>query len=190
MDTWLWVVIIVAIVVVALAVVIGLSMRRRRRLQRTFGSEYERTVAGSKSRRTGERDLEQRYEEHDALDIRSLSEASRTRYVERWNVLQSRFVDTPPLAVAEADGLVTEVMRECGYPVDDFDVQSRIVSVDHPEVVENYRRGHAIYVRNVEGSASTEDLRQAVTSYRALFEDLVQEPIGASPADVPHRSMS
>ena len=89
-------------------------------------------------------------------------------------------MDRPQVAVADADSLVTDVMRERGYPIDDFDAKSRLVSVDHPDVVENYRRGHSIYIKTVEGKASTEDLRQAVISYRALFEDLVRE--GAEPA--------
>ena len=89
-------------------------------------------------------------------------------------------MDRPQVAVADADSLVTDVMRKRGYPIDDFDAKkSRLVSVDHPDVVENYRRGHSIYIKTVEGQASTEDLRQAVISYRCAVRDLV--PRGAEP---------
>jgi hypothetical protein len=91
--------------------------------------------------------------------------------------MQTGFVDRPQVAVADADRLVTDLMRERGYPVDDFETRSDLVSVDHPDVVENYRTAHGIAVRTVDGRTSTEDLRQAVISYRALFEEmLVDEP--------------
>jgi hypothetical protein len=175
MDTWVWIVIAAALVVVLLVALMAWSRGRRHRLHDRWGSEYDRTVEGSKSRRTAERDLRERESEHDKLDIRPLSDAQRERYIEEWETVQSRFVDRPESAVADADDLLSQVMRERGYPVDDFESQSRLVSVDHPDVVENYRKGHAIYEKNSAGRASTEDLRQAVVAYRALFEDLVHE---------------
>ena len=74
-------------------------------------------------------------------------------------------------------------MRERGYPVDDFDTRSELVSVDHPQVVENYRTAHSIAAKNVEGKTSTEDLRQAVVSYRALFEEMLVEDVAAPHSD-------
>jgi hypothetical protein len=59
--------------------------------------------------------------------------------------------------------------------VDDFESQSKRVSVDHPDVVQNYRAAHGIYTRTTSGEASTEDLRQAVVAYRELFEELVTD---------------
>ena len=181
MDAWVWIVIAVAVVIVIALFVMWASARRRHRyLEGRFGSEYGRTVDSAESRRKGERELREREAEHSELDLRPLTDAARERYETQWNSLQLNFVDRPQVAVADADSLVTDVMRERGYPIDDFDAKSRLVSVDHPDVVENYRRGHSIYIKTVEGKASTEDLRQAVISYRALFEDLVRE--GAEPA--------
>jgi hypothetical protein len=176
MDTWVWIV-IAAVVVILLIVAIAAwaRSRRRRGLHERFGSEYDRTVDSADSRRKAERDLRQREAEHEQLDIRPLSEAARERYEEQWKDVQMRFVDRPQVAVADADDMLTQVMRERGYPVDDFESKSRLVSVDHPDVVENYRNGHRIYTKTVEGSVSTEELRQAVVSYRALFEELVQD---------------
>src|SRR5689334_23711286 len=179
MDTWIWIVIAAVVVVIAVALV-AMAMRRKRRrtqLQSRFGSEYGRTVDDAGSRRTAERELREREAKVDELDLRPLSEASRQRYSQQWTDMQSTFVDRPQVAVADADRLITDLMRERGYPVDDFDTRSELVSVDHPEVVQNYRNAHGIAVRTVEGRTSTEDLRQAVISYRALFEEmLVDEP--------------
>jgi hypothetical protein len=174
MDTILWIVIALAVVLVVVVVVAALASRRRRQhLQDRFGSEYDRTVEGADRRREAERDLREREERHDELDLRPLSDASRQRYTQQWQEMQSGFVDRPQVAVADADRLITDLMRERGYPVDDFDTRSELVSVDHPDVVENYRTAHGIAVKTVEGRTSTEDLRQAVISYRALFEEML-----------------
>jgi len=65
------------------------------------------------------------------------------------------------------------VMRERGYPMDDFERQAEVISVDHPTVVEDYRAGHSAFAAHDRGEASTEDLRQAMVHYRALFEELL-----------------
>ena len=174
MDAWIWIVIAVVVVLVIVAVVAAAASRRRRHhLQDRFGSEYDRTVEGADRRREAERDLRDREARHDELELHPLSDASRQRYTEQWQDMQSGFVDRPQVAVADADRLITDLMRERGYPVDDFDTRSELVSVDHPDVVENYRTAHGIAARNVEGRTSTEDLRQAVISYRALFEEML-----------------
>ena len=174
MDAWIWIVIAVAVVLVLVVVVMAMSRKRRRaHLQGRFGSEYGRTVDDAGNRRAAERDLREREAKHDELELRPLSEASRQRYTQQWTEMQSAFVDRPQVAVAEADRLITDLMRERGYPVDDFETRSQLVSVDHPDVVQNYRTAHTIAARNIEGRTSTEDLRQAVISYRALFEEML-----------------
>jgi hypothetical protein len=178
MDTWIWVVIVaVVVVVVIVAVAMALGRSRRHHLQDRFGSEYDRAVDHADHRRDAERDLRDREARYDELDLKPLSDASRERYTNQWHDMQSGFVDRPQVAVTDADRLITDLMRERGYPVDDFETRSDLISVDHPDVVENYRTAHGIAQRNVEGRTSTEDLRQAVISYRALFDEmLVDEP--------------
>ena len=74
-----------------------------------------------------------------------------------------------------ADALVQNVMqRQDCYPVGDFDQNAADLSVDHPNVVENYRVAHEIALREGRGPGGTEDLRKAMVSYRALFEDLLE----------------
>ena len=173
---------IVAIIVIAavLLLLAGLAWwaatrRRRARLQDRFGPEYERTVSDADNKREAEAELRERMRRREELDIRPLPEPARARYSDRWSVVQERFVDAPVAAVEEADHLVTEVMRERGYPVDDFDQRAADVSVDHPDVVEHYRAGRQVAERSRTGDADTEELREAFVHYRALFEALLDE---------------
>jgi hypothetical protein len=176
MPVWAWIVIGVGVVVVVALAWLGVDRRRSRHLQETFGPEYGRTVAERGDRRAAESELRERQQVRGRLEIRPLSERQRERYGSEWEQVQSDFVDNPSDAVAQADRLVAEVMRERGYPVDDFEQQAALVSVDHPDVVANYREGHAIYLSADGGDASTEGLRQAMQHYRELFNHLLENP--------------
>jgi hypothetical protein len=171
------VIVIVAIVLIALIVAAVLVTRQRRsqQLQEGFGPEYDRTVEErGGDRREAEAELRERRERRDQFEVRELEPAARDRYAERWRGAQRRFVDEPAPAVGEADALVMEVMRDRGYPVaDEFDQRAADVSVDHPAVVEHYRAAHDISARATAGDASTEDLRQAMVHFRALFVELL-----------------
>jgi hypothetical protein len=175
-DTTEWIIVaVVAAVIIIALLLIAAAMRRRRRhrLQDRFGPEYDRAIESDKRRRA-ERELAERAERRDQLDIRPLSEPARERYTRQWNDVQARFVDRPESSVNEADELIRQVMEERGYPVDDFDEQADLVSVDHPDVVDRYRDAHSIAERSQTREASTEDLRRAVVQYRSLFEQLVE----------------
>ena len=170
MPGWAWAIVIAAaIVVVALVVWQALKARRTRTLQDRFGPEYERAVDQTDDRREAEAELTERAKRRDELDIRPLTTASRTRYLEEWQRVQALFVDDPSGAVGEADSLIQSVMRERGYPVDDFDQRAADISVDHPEAVENYRQGHRLR------GGDTEEQRQAMVHYRALFDELLED---------------
>lgn len=54
--------------------------------------------------------------------------------------IQARFVDAPAAAVSEAERLVVELMQAMGYPMGDFEQRAADISVDHPHVIEHYRR--------------------------------------------------
>jgi len=176
MPAWAWILIVVAIIVV-IALIAWAAYRRRRTegLRSQFGPEYDRAMATTGDRRSAESDLAARRERREQLDIRPLPVASRQRYAEEWRNVQARFVDQPAEALGQADSLVTSVMRDRGYPMDDFDHNVDDVSVDHPQVVENYRTAHDISLANDRGSASTEDLRRGMVHYRALFEELLND---------------
>jgi hypothetical protein len=175
MPAWLWILIVVA-VVIALAVGVWVFVVRRRsaHLRERFGPEYDRAVSEQGTRRDAEAELARREEQRERLDIVPLSPEARERYFESWREVQTGFVDEPSQALNDADRLVTDVMRERGYPMDEFDRRVADISVDHPRVVEHYRAGHSIQQANENGEASTEDLRQAVVHYRALFTELLE----------------
>jgi len=175
MPSWVWVVIAIVVVAVLAAVVWqALARRRTGRLQQQFGPEYDRTLGKADSKRDAEAELQAREERRQQLDIRPLSQAARDRYIQSWQSVQAQFVDDPRNAVATADSLIQSVMTERGYPVEDFDHRAADISVDHPQVVENYRNGHRLAQASADGGDSTEDLRQAMRHYRALFDELVE----------------
>lgn len=154
-----------------------LRKRRTEKLRTQFGgAEYARSVKEDGSRRHAEAELKERAERVEALNIRPLAAGDRARFVESWGRIQTRFVDGPGGAVTEADQLLGDVMSTRGYPVSDFDQRAADISVDHPLVLQNYRTAHEIALRQTQGQANTEDLRQAMIHYRTLFEELVGEP--------------
>jgi hypothetical protein len=175
MDTGLLVAILVVIALLALLAFFAGRQRRSRRLQDTFGPEYDRAVEQAGDRRAAEAELQERTERRESFDIVPLEPETRARYLEAWRNTQARFVDEPAEATREADRLITSVMRDRGYPVDDFEQRAADISVDHPQVVDDYRAAHAIAARNARSEATTEDLRQALVHYRSLFEELLED---------------
>jgi hypothetical protein len=174
MAGWVWIVVAVVVLTILVSVAVGLMRRRRStQLREGFGPEYDHAVSEHGGRSEAEADLIARRKRREQLDIRPLEPAARQRYLEQWQVVQARFVDDPSGAQSQADTLVLEVMRARGYPTDDFEQRAADISVDHPRVVEHYRAAHGISVAAIHGQASTEDMRQAVVHYRALFEELL-----------------
>ena len=170
--------IVVAVIVVIGALVVTMMVTSRRRtthLRDQFGPEYDHALHERGDRRHAEKELVERERRVKKLPIRPLAPGEKSRYSELWHAQQARFVDNPESAVADADHLVEEVMRVRGYPVSDFERNAADISVDHPQVVEEYRAGHEIAVRHKRGQATTEDLRNAMLHYRRLFEDLLQD---------------
>jgi hypothetical protein len=169
-----------AIVIAGIAAWLFFRKRRTGKLRTKFGgAEYDRAVKEDGSRRHAEAGLKERTERVESLNIRPLAPSDRARFVESWSRVQARFVDGPGGAVTEADQLLRDVMSTRGYPVSEFEQRAADISVDHPLVMENYRTAHAIAVRQTQGQANTEDLRQAMIHYRTLFEDLLGEPEAA-----------
>jgi hypothetical protein len=134
--------------------------------------------------RKAETKLEDREKRMEKLDIRDLDPIEHERFLQRWESVQSRFVDSPKGAVTEADDLVSTLMKARGYPVADFNQRAADISVDHPRVVENYRSAHEIALRVGKDEATTEELRTAMIHYRSLFEELVQVPVSVERKEV------
>jgi hypothetical protein len=165
--------VLIAAVLIGALVWITMSRMRSRRLRQKFGPEYERTIREHGNVRKAESALEARARRVANLHIHPLSPSDAQRFDSSWRAVQTRFVDDPRGAVTEADRLVGEVMSTRGYPVGEFEQRVADISVDHPDVVMNYRAAREIAALHAQGKASTEDLRQAMVHYRALFRDLL-----------------
>jgi hypothetical protein len=169
-----WIVIVIVVVAVVALVAVGARKRRTALLRDRFGPEYDRMVENSDDRRAAEAGLRDRERQRAQFDVEPLPEADRVRFAAEWRDLQERFVDQPAPATAAADALITRVMEARGYPMTDFDAQADLISVDHPDTVENYRFAHAVQQRSETEQASTEDLREALLRYRSLFDELLR----------------
>jgi hypothetical protein len=174
MSTGALVVIIIAVIIVVAAVVIvAMAAARRRRLQQRFGPEYDRAVGEHGSQLKAESELAGRERRIRSLEIRPLSDTARANYASSWRTIQEQFVDQPENSVVKAQALVTTVMKDRGYPLEGHDQMLADLSVEHANTLEQYRLAHTISQSAAQGQASTEDLRQAMIKYRALFSDLL-----------------
>jgi hypothetical protein len=177
MPVWSWFFIaagvLIALTLILLAILSVTGRRKTRRLKEHFGAEYERTVDDAGDQRAAEQELVARQRKRQKFDVVALSEEAHERYANSWQTVQRAFVDNPAGAVGDADRLVTEVMSERGYPVDDFDQQAADISVDHPDMVEHYRAAHTLHLAQEKADIGTEAQRQAFVHYRALFEQLL-----------------
>lgn len=168
---------IVAIVVVAALLLIWLLMQKRRSgaLRDKFGEEYDRTVHERGGRGKAEADLIEREKRVKELDIRPLGPEERKRFTGEWQEAKALFVDNPNEAISRSDRLLANVMKTRGYPMSDFEHRHADLTVEHGDVARHYLSGHEIADRATRGEASTEDLRQAMQHYEALFDDLVND---------------
>jgi hypothetical protein len=182
---------IIGIVIVALAIVgavVWYSVAQQRRttsLKERYGTEYDRTIATSNSRRAAEAELETREERVESLQLHSLAPDQRDLFAQQWHDVQEFFVDNPGRAVAKADGLVADVMRARGDPVENFEQRAADLSVHHARFVQNYRAARDVANRHRRGAATTEELRRAMVNYRVLFDDLLEVEDTVSDRPVP-----
>jgi len=174
MNTTAILLLVLIVVLIVVGAVLFWQRRRSAELQKRFGPEYQRTAEKFGDQRKAEAELAAREKRVRSLDIRPLPPEEQARFVEAWKKAQTRFVDEPSQAAADADVLVKELMQTRGYPVGDFEQRAADVSVDHPDVVSNYRAAREIALRNNAGNATTEDIRQAMVHYRSLFEELLE----------------
>ncbi len=177
---------IAALVAVAIVIAATIASRRRARvrsaeLRQRFGPEYERAVQEFGSRGRAESVLAKRSKRVDHIQFHELSSADRARFASTWRHVQAQFVDDPRAAVAGANELIKDVMRARGYQTHDFDQRVADLSVEHPAAVQHYRAAHALADATGNQPVNTEELRQAVVHYHALFADLLQERSSIAP---------
>jgi len=168
----------VAVAAVAIVVLLVWYLSARKRtahLRETFGDEYDRTVETVGSTGKAEAALAEREKRVSALEIRPLTGTERDAFAHEWAEAKTVFVDSPPEAVLRADRVLAKVMKTKGYPMADFDRRHEDLTVEHGDVARHYLAGHEITERHSRGDASTEDLRQAMMHFEALFERLVAD---------------
>jgi hypothetical protein len=171
MSTGAIVGIIVAVIIVAAIVLLVPPLLRQMRMRRQFGPEYDRLAKELGSRKAAA-ELTARQRRVDALGIHPLTTEQQASYGGEWTTVQERFVDAPAAAVSAADTLIWDVMRDRGYPADDRNASIEALSVYHARPLDGYRQTQDIRT----DSASTEELRTAMISYRTLFQDLIDVP--------------
>jgi hypothetical protein len=177
---------VVVIVVLVAAVAAAWVLMRRNALRKRFGPEYDRLMSESDGRLAAERELRARERRHAELNIRPLSAQARQRYAAEWEELQAQFIDWPTEAVRTGDELVARLVAERGYPAHDFNERLADLSVEHAQVLPDYREAREIAERDGRGEATTEELRQAMMHYRALIVALIgpsNPDNGSGPAD-------
>jgi len=187
MNNAIWLIAAALVVVVIAAAAVAAQRMRSRRLRTHFGPEYDHALEGFGQRRAAERALVERARRVDKLEIRALPPLRRDELHDRWQAVQSQFVDDPDGAVREAHALLVTVMREQGYPTGRFGEEVELLSVHHPAAVQHYRAAHRLADDRDRGRSQTEDLRQAMIHYRALFDDLLH--LGVRYAQGPRREV-
>ncbi|HSK90056.1 MAG TPA: hypothetical protein VK875_01970 [Euzebyales bacterium] len=171
-ETMIWIAAAAAI----LLVIVGIALfagRTRRSLRRRFGNEYDRAVAQHDSREAAHQELQSRIERRGGYEVRDLDDSAAVAYVERWREIQRAFVADPATGLLEADALVVEVAEQRGYPAEGWDRQAADISVDHPDTMDDYRHARAVAYDTRDGTAGTEEMRDALLRYRTMFERLV-----------------
>jgi FtsZ-interacting cell division protein ZipA len=192
LSTTIVIVIVVVVVIVLLALYFASRRRaaqrseeQRKRSREEFGSEYERTVEEKGSEEDAERELRERRGRVERR-IEPLSEESSGHFEERWSEVESVFVENPERSIEMADRTVSDLLSERGFVSDasqSDEETEQSLAVMHPEVADDYREARRIRAEVVGRSAggaeddseeSTEELRQAIRKYRAVYERLVQ----------------
>ena len=194
-TTTLIIIIVVVVIVIALLAIYLISRRRRaqrseaqrERTRQEFGSEYERTAEERGSEEEAERELRERRGRVERR-VEPLSGESRQRYEQQWVEVERVFVDNPERSIEMADRTVADILEERNFvadPAQSDEETERGLAVMHPDVADDYREARRLRADVVagtlrsseEGSSdeTTEDLRQAIRKYRAVYERLMQD---------------
>lgn len=178
MNTTTIIILVIAVVAIAVAFWIYVQKEKTRKLRTKFGPEYDRLVQEQRGNAgRAEAILEQRQKRVSKLKLRPLSQEERDRFAADWRRVQEQFVDDPRMAVSEADTLVNRALQARGYPMADFDQKAADISVEHPQVVEDFRIAHEIAMRDRQTQATTEELRRAMQHYRNLYEHVLDSRV-------------
>jgi hypothetical protein len=175
-------IVIICVIVAAVAVSAGIQLSRRQAIRRRFGAEYDH-LAREVGSREAQAELTERQRLFGQLGIRPLTPEQRARYEGEWALAQERFVENPAQATQAAAALVIAVARDRGFSADDNAKLLTELSVGYAHELKGYRRALEAAARIPE--AGTEELREAVIGYRAMFRGLAGHSGGAGTAAEP-----
>ena len=185
---------LVLLVLIILLIVFLVSRRsrarrneeRRERTRHEFGAEYERTAQERGSEEEAETELRRRRGRVER-QVTPLPGEDRRRYEERMKEVERVFVDNPERAVEMADRTVTDLLEDRNFvadPAQSDEETERALAVMHPEVADDYREARRVRAAVVsrasrgdnegQGREETEELRQTLRRYRAVYDKLVQ----------------
>ncbi len=167
---------IIVVLVLAFILIRSFGHRGKRDFAGHYGEEYERLVTETGSKEKAEERLIARERRVADYHLHALDKAAQERYAAQWKNVQASFVDDPKASLAQAGDVLDKVLAEQGYPKTDFDRRTADLSVNHPGVVKDFRVAHEIALKNKDGKTTTEDLRQAMIHYKALFTELMTGP--------------
>lgn len=170
---------LIAVLVIAALVAWQVVQRRKSEaLREKFGPEYEHAVETYGDTRHAEEALAARERRVKKLDIHPLPHDQYYRFTDEWQQVQAGFVDDPVAAVKDANRLVTVVMAARGYPMGDFEQRAADISVDHPNVVMNYRAARDIAaVSRLVGSAARARTRKGEDAMNKSKEELMERTL-------------
>jgi hypothetical protein len=170
------IIIICVLIAIAAATAATLELRMMA-TRRQFGPEFDRLEAQGGSRRA-RAELIARKRHVAQLDLRPLSPQRSSELIAQWESVQEQFVEAPAKAAGTASELVLSAATELGYPAGDREQLLADLSVAHARRLESFRRAER--TTSDPQAASTEDLRQAMLGYRALFYELTGGDSGPS----------
>jgi hypothetical protein len=185
--TTIIVVVVVVILLLAIFFAVRRSRARRREEQRErsreeFGSEYERTARERGSEEEAEKELRRRRGSVER-NVEPLSDERKEHFEGQWGEVERIFVDNPERSIEMADRTISDILLERRFvsnPSQSDEETERNLAAAHPDVADDYREARRIradvVARGVDegsGEQSTEELRQAIRRYRAVYGRLV-----------------
>jgi hypothetical protein len=165
-------VLIIIIICVLIAIAAGTAATLELRMmatRRQFGPEFDR-LADQVGPRRARAELIARKRHVAGLDLHPLSPQRSSELLSQWDAVQEQFVESPAKATVTAAEVVLSAAAERGYPAGDREQLLADLSVAHARQLASFRRAEQITADPQ--AASTEDLRQALLGYRALFYQL------------------
>ena len=196
MNTTLLVTVIVVVVVIILLLAIFFAVRRsrarrqeqqRERSREEFGPEYERTAHETGSEEEADKELRRRRGSVERR-VEPLSDERREHFEGQWGEVERVFVDNPERSIEMADRTISDILHERRFVTDSSqsdEETERNLAAMHPDVADDYREARRIRADVVArsgrssdedaGEQSTEDLRQAIRRYRAVYGRLMDQ---------------